>query len=210
MNKYPLIGVSICAVVLLVLSSLSNVVGYQSVKSTLVNDSPLFSMRTQRATNQQQNIITSEYLGKSKENIIFFPLKDKNIDLLRKCIIQLKTMDDNQIECLKNILSIELSRKGKMPDISPQVILSALYAIRDDPAVLMNLDNEFKSNDNYTNIPTSIPTYYCLCPSILEWNPSCIVHNMVHFILFLILAPFLVPLILLVWATAYLFSISGH
>jgi len=33
MDKYPLIGVSICAVVLLVLGSLSNVVGYQSVQS---------------------------------------------------------------------------------------------------------------------------------------------------------------------------------
>jgi hypothetical protein len=34
MDKYPLIGVSICAVVLLVLGSLSNVVGYQAVQSS--------------------------------------------------------------------------------------------------------------------------------------------------------------------------------
>ena len=34
MNKYPLIGVIICAVFLLVLGSLSNVVGYQSVQSS--------------------------------------------------------------------------------------------------------------------------------------------------------------------------------
>jgi hypothetical protein len=34
MDKRPLIGVSLCAVVLLVLGSLSNVVGYQSVKSS--------------------------------------------------------------------------------------------------------------------------------------------------------------------------------
>jgi hypothetical protein len=34
MNKYPLIGVSILAVVLLVLGSLSNVVGYQTVQSS--------------------------------------------------------------------------------------------------------------------------------------------------------------------------------
>ena len=39
MDKYPLIGVSICAVVLLVLGSLTNVVGYQSVKS-LENHAP--------------------------------------------------------------------------------------------------------------------------------------------------------------------------
>ncbi|MCX6661592.1 MAG: hypothetical protein NTY91_03480 [Euryarchaeota archaeon] len=34
MDKKPLIGVSICAVVLLILGSLSNVVGYQSVQSS--------------------------------------------------------------------------------------------------------------------------------------------------------------------------------
>jgi len=34
MDKYPLIGVSICAVVLLVLGSLTNVVGYQTVQSS--------------------------------------------------------------------------------------------------------------------------------------------------------------------------------
>jgi hypothetical protein len=37
MDKKPLIGVSICAVVLLILGSLSNVVGYQSVKSSNQN-----------------------------------------------------------------------------------------------------------------------------------------------------------------------------
>ena len=41
MNKYPLIGVSIVAMVLLVLGSLTNVVGYQSVQSStqkVIND----------------------------------------------------------------------------------------------------------------------------------------------------------------------------
>ncbi len=37
MDKKPLIGVSICAVVLLVLGSLSNVVGYQSVQTSQQN-----------------------------------------------------------------------------------------------------------------------------------------------------------------------------
>ena len=69
MDKKPLIGVSICAVVILVLGSLSNEVVYQSEKSTNVNDSPLFTTRTQRATNQHQNIITSQYLGKGIGNL---------------------------------------------------------------------------------------------------------------------------------------------
>ncbi len=69
-DKKPLIVVSICAVVLLVLVSLSNVVGYQSVKSTMVNDSPLFRIRTQRIIHQQGNMKTSQYPeeGKGFEN----------------------------------------------------------------------------------------------------------------------------------------------
>ena len=86
MRKSPLIGVSIIAVVLLVLGSLTNVVGYQSVKSTSMNDSPLFKTRTQKATNQQQNIITSQYLGKGKENLLYFPMRDNRTELLKKVI----------------------------------------------------------------------------------------------------------------------------
>jgi hypothetical protein len=40
MNKYPLIGVCICAVVLLVLGSLSNVVGIESAQSCGCDDPP--------------------------------------------------------------------------------------------------------------------------------------------------------------------------
>jgi hypothetical protein len=38
------------------------------VKSLGLNDSPLFSVRTRRATNQQQNSIISQYLGKGVKN----------------------------------------------------------------------------------------------------------------------------------------------
>jgi len=46
MDKKPLIGVSILVVVLLVLGSLSNVMGYQTVKSIIQPDSPLSAVFT--------------------------------------------------------------------------------------------------------------------------------------------------------------------
>jgi len=61
MNKYHLIGVSICAVVLLVLGSLSNVVGYQSDKSMTTYDSPLFQLRLQNRLNHNQCRIKTQY-----------------------------------------------------------------------------------------------------------------------------------------------------
>jgi hypothetical protein len=97
MDKKPLIGVSICAMILLVLGSLTNVVGYQSVKST-VNDSPLFQTRTQRATNQQQNSITSQYLGMGKGILFQFPMRDNRTESLIKAIEYIGKMDDETYE----------------------------------------------------------------------------------------------------------------
>jgi len=45
MNKKPLIGLSILAIILLVFSSLSNGIGYQADKSRIVNESSLFQIK---------------------------------------------------------------------------------------------------------------------------------------------------------------------
>ena len=55
MNTKPLIVVSIGAVVLIVLGSLSNVAGYQSTKSTSMIDFSLFKIGTQREINHDRS-----------------------------------------------------------------------------------------------------------------------------------------------------------
>jgi hypothetical protein len=74
MKKYPLIGSSICAVVLLVLASLTNVVGYQTVQTsnqkiitTEINEKDLlFQTILDMANNKeiQKVILGSEIIGK--------------------------------------------------------------------------------------------------------------------------------------------------
>jgi hypothetical protein len=74
MNKYPLIGGSICAVVLLVLASLTNVVGYQTVQSSnqknvtneLNEKGLLFQTIVDMANNKeiQKVILGSQITGK--------------------------------------------------------------------------------------------------------------------------------------------------
>ena len=103
MNKYPLSGVSICAVVLLVLGSLSNVVGYQSVKSTSTTESPLFSIRTQKAINKDSNVLTSNYLGKGFSEISF-PLKDNRTALIQKVLDKIRTMDDKEFNRFQSLI----------------------------------------------------------------------------------------------------------
>ena len=68
MDKKPLIVISLCAVVLLVVASLGNVVGYQSINSTSLYDSPLFRVKIQRFLHNQPNKITSHYLGEGKNS----------------------------------------------------------------------------------------------------------------------------------------------
>lgn len=63
MNKYLLIRVGICAVVLLILGTLSNVVGH---RSTAIVDSPLFWIRSQRMLNQTESTVVPHYLGMGK------------------------------------------------------------------------------------------------------------------------------------------------
>jgi len=160
MDKRPLIVVSLCAVVLLVLGSLSNVVGYQSIKST-VNDSPLFQTRTQRATNQQQNSITSQYLGKDSRNIISIPLRNYQTYLIQEIIAKIKEMNDREFNAFKQkIISYLLKEK--------------LIQNKDDIRVL-NFFKQIKYNSNEinenisqgTNPPTSME--YCFTVEG-EWN----------------------------------------
>jgi len=87
MNKYPLIGVSIIAVVLLVLGSLSNVVGYQTVQSSnkqIINEEVnqkelLFQTIVDIANNKElQRIILKHQLSRGEFPVSNIPVLTKN------------------------------------------------------------------------------------------------------------------------------------
>jgi hypothetical protein len=160
MKKYCLmIGVSICAVVLLFLGSLNNVVGYQSVKST-VNDSPLFAIRTQRATNQQQNILTSRYLGKGK-NLITFPLLDNKTSMIQKFINQIRNMDDVVFnKFVKYAISL-LIQQETVKYSDTKGIENGFYQLRENSQVYDDSTNLNIGNYTWRSTPT-------IC-----WFPGC-------------------------------------
>jgi len=170
MDKKPLIGVSICAVILLVLGSLSNVVGYQSVKSSTVNDSPLFSMRTQRATNQQQNIITSQYLGKGIGNRLQFPTKDNSTDLLKRVIAYINKMDDATFNAFIVFVINRLQQNHQITYETTREIRILLKQLRNEPLLLHHINHQnLDSNARYatefcqtTQCLTTFP-YIALC-----------------------------------------------
>jgi len=85
--KRNLIFCSIFAVAILVLVSFVSVVGYQSAQANeKESSSPLFAVRTQRATQKISEGVISAFLGKGKQLSIFPSRKSQNEDMINKAI----------------------------------------------------------------------------------------------------------------------------
>lgn len=75
MKKIPLVF-SISAAALLLLASLSSVIGTNNVPSTQTVESPLFTVRTSRSIQtESDHAIHSQYLGKGVNSHLFKPLQ---------------------------------------------------------------------------------------------------------------------------------------
>jgi hypothetical protein len=173
-DKKPLIGVTICAVVLLVLGSLGNVVGYQSVKST-VNDSPLFTIRTRRATNQQQNITTSQYLGMEKGNLWQFPIRDSRTEHIKKAIDIISKMDDKTFERFTELGIQRIKQDKSLKDTNSNDIVKALKLMKTKPVSII---------DSFINRKNQDLTHGT---TICYWIPGCIPISIIILIMMFIL-----------------------
>ena len=97
MNKKILFG-SIIAVVILVLVSFTGVVGYQTTKSTITRASPLFSVRSKRAIDEESRDLTWDYVGKGITTFIAFPKRNERRVLTQNIIKLFDKIDDKEIE----------------------------------------------------------------------------------------------------------------
>jgi hypothetical protein len=134
MNKYPLIGGSICAVVLLVLGTLSTVVGYQSVQTSnqqIINEEInqkelLFQTIIDLANNKeiQKIILGSEITGKRffEPGVRFsnFPPHVLTEKVLKRMytmgVILSKTISKVKIQSI--LKQYQVSNQGVQKDIS--------------------------------------------------------------------------------------------
>jgi len=81
MNKKILAIGSITTCIILLVAGLSPVVGYNSARSG-GKDSPLFSIRTKRAIDQESEGLTCEYVGKG--DTLFIPPQQHKTIILQK------------------------------------------------------------------------------------------------------------------------------
>jgi len=170
-DKKPLIAVSLCAVVLLVLGSLSNVVGFQSVKST-VNDSPLFQTRTLRAIEQKQNILTFQYLGMGKQNPLQFPFRDNRTEQLKKAVDFISKMNDKTFAQFIELYIQKARQDNTFNGISDYQIIQALLLLKTNPEAILNIF----TNKNNQDITLS---YW---PTLCQKIPFCIAFNILGLI----------------------------
>jgi len=171
MNKYPLIVVSIIVIVLLILGSLTNVVGYQSVKSTSLSDSPLFSVRTKRAINQDcKDVLTSDYLGKGIIIGLQFPTRENRTIILQKIINIIRNMDDKEFSRFLNLIISHSYEDEYDKNIDSITVLSILKQIRSYTKELpIN-----KLGPNGTEKDPSTSQAFPM-PSINQFPPWCII-----------------------------------
>lgn len=168
-RKWISVGVNIVATVLLVLGSLSNVVGFQSMKSSAVIDTPLFSLRIQRATNQKQNIITTQYLGINEKNLLQFPIKNNTTEQLKKTIDILSKMDGKTFERFTEICIQKARQNDTQQDLSHYQIVQALLLLKTNPDAFINF---YAIRDNQ-ELPKTALTY-CGTHTICVWGPGCL------------------------------------
>jgi hypothetical protein len=178
MRKSPLIGISICAVVLLVLGSLSNVVGYQSVKSTMVNDSPLFKTRTQRATNQQQNILTSQYLGKGNGNLLYFPVRDERIESIQRAIEIISKMDDKGFRLFTTLCIQKVKQDKTLNHVDSDEIIQTLQVLRTKPETILH-SYLVQNNQN----ASALDLFTSAGCTVNNWIPGCYIWMVLSFIM---------------------------
>ena len=159
MKKKILIG-SIIAVAILVLVSFTNVVGYNTASSS-IKDSPLFSIRTKRAINEESNGIAWDYVGKDKDITIPFPTFNSRNTLLQKVIDTISRMDDETFNRFKISVFEQIRKMNTAEENIIQDELQLLNHLKYAPEVLKIYPID--SKEDKTNPPTMMSFHDDCC-----------------------------------------------
>jgi hypothetical protein len=168
--KKILVGGSIVVVILLILCSLMNVIGFQITTTTAVKSSPLFEVRTKKAINEKSEFAaTYDYIGKNKQSSFSFPMRDNKIILLEKVLNKIKLMDDASFEKFVNSVTSYNHKNAVSKDISDVEIEKELNTLRVTPneIILYNIDT------NNNKMPLPEPTSSDM-HTICRWAPGCL------------------------------------
>lgn len=179
MNKKILLG-SILAIVILVLVSFTAVVGYQTTKySTIAKASPLFSVRSKRAIDEDSKGYTCDYVGKGEESILSIPKRDDRTALQQKFIDMIIKMNDETFNRLVYFL-INCHGKSIKEENTPDLI-NVLHQLKINPdEIKIYITNE-KDNELYTE------EGFCETVGFI-WVPGCLIALILGNLIWLVLS----------------------
>jgi len=148
MKKKILLG-SIIAVVVIVLTSFTSVVGFQSTESNSIKESPLFRIRTKMTINDKSTImITSNYIGRDSKQIIPFPNIEKRNDLQQTILSIIESLSDKEFESLLNLILKSSMEKTGLNSNEKLFIVQQLKFIREDLNILPD-ESHYEEIDNF-------------------------------------------------------------
>jgi len=179
MKKKILLG-SIFAVAILIFLSFTNVVGIHTVESNSDGvSSPLFSIRSKRAINGEQNYETCSYIGIGKEIKISIPKRDNKKALIQDFIVRINQMDYVSFKKLVTNVITRLNRGDESNDIDVHRLLLALHLLRTHPDKVQ--DYIIARNNDYSEAETSSD-----CTFGGKWFPGCYFYTILGLLIALV------------------------
>ena len=179
MHKQTIVGIGIIAGILIILASLTSVVGVQSTDPEFV-DSPLFRIRTSNAIETGDQKIECNYIGYGKEIRLPFPEKNERMLLFTAIVNYILHLKDQTFNNLLMNSIKEFQQQKTIPENEIHEIKKEFYRIRENPEFFTNLILAIDSNEQ----PTALPT-------IGEWFPGCLGIALIIFIFIMIAEPLL-------------------
>jgi len=177
MNKKILIG-SLVAVVILILVSFTGVVGYQTTKSSnIAKASPLFTVRTSRAIDEESKGLSCDYVGKGEDITISLPTYNNRNTQLQKVIDVISKMDDTIFKGFLNLIINQIQKDDEQEDVNINEIINTVYQVRNHPDRIIF---------DYT-AQNSPVTWGGVFLSTVCWTPGCYILSLILILVYVLL-----------------------
>ena len=147
MNKKILLG-SIIAICILIGVSFTSVVGYRSVTSD-VKASPLFNIRSSRAIDEENEDLSSEYVGKGEEINLLIPNRDNDSEIIQTIIGNIRIMDDETFNRFINFVIYNFKQSNEFKNLNINEIMTAIHFLRKNQE--NNINNIWRKNYDITS-----------------------------------------------------------
>jgi hypothetical protein len=142
--------------------SFTGVVGYQTTKSSnIARASPLFSVRSSRAIDEESKDIACDYIGKGEETSIPLSSRLKRAEQVQKTANIISKMTDKAFSKFVERVILNLKYQEQMVDKEISDVLQNLYYIRRNP----NDARYYDTKDNHLDETVE----YLSC----RWFPGC-------------------------------------